>query len=161
MNRTIFVYPTGGKGTGTRNPYIDNMKAAFSNQYKVLQPKFGKMPRMLVFLLNSFKADIYVLNWIEDSAAARGGFVGGMFSMLGLWIVCLRRVKMVWIFHNIHPHGGEACWSKAFRRFLFKHCSFIVAHSKEAADYARNNAYCPVYFKNHPMKKKHISRYAL
>ena len=160
MAQTIFIYPSGGQGPQSSNPYVQNMKDSLRKYYNVLQPTYKKrLPRMLVFLLNSFKADIYILNWIEDSAAARGGMLGGILSMLGLFIVSRRRAKLVWIFHNIHPHNGETHWSKYFRRFLFKHCFFIVAHSQEAANYAKSFSSCPVFFKNHPIKKQKFKKW--
>lgn len=150
----VFVYPTGGQGPGSSNPYIGNMKRTLSKEFELINPQYKwKLPRMLVFLLNSFKADAYVFNWVEDSAAERGGNLGALMSMLGLWIVKLRKVKIVWIFHNIKSHGGETQWTRRFRDFLFKHSSLIIAHSREAADYARNYALCPVEFKNHPVER--------
>lgn len=150
----LFVYPTGGQGPQSSNPYIGNMKQSLSKQFELLTPRYKwKLPRMLVFLLNSFKAGVYVFNWIEESAAERGGNLGGIMSMLGLWILKWRHAKMVWIFHNIHSHSGETAWTKRFRSFLFKNSSLIITHSKEAAEYASQYAACPVEFKNHPVEK--------
>lgn len=150
----VFVYPTGGQGPVSSNPYIRNMKATLAKQMDLLQPQYRlKLPRMLVFLLNAFKAHIYVFNWIEDSAAERGGNLGGLMSMAGLYILKWRRAKIVWIFHNVHSHSGETSWTRRFRHFLFKNATLIVAHSKEAADYATQYAKCPVEFKNHPVER--------
>ena len=154
MKDSVFVYPFGGQGKMSSNPYLGNMRKALALHYNVLAPTYRwKLPRMLVFLLNSFKSRIYILNWIENSAFDRGGFLGGLMSLTGLYILKLRKAKMIWIFHNINSHEGETSWTKRFRRFLFKNCTFIVAHSSEAALYASKLAKCPVYFKNHPLTK--------
>ena len=153
MDIRLFIYPTGGKGPASSNPYIKNLKASMAQHFVLIEPKYRvKLPRMLVFLLNSFKADVYVLNWIEDSAAERGGLIGALMSLLGLFIVKIRKAKIIWIFHNIHSHAGETKWSLRFRNFLFKHSSLIIAHSQEAKDYAKRQSNCPVYFRPHPMK---------
>ena len=150
----VFVYPTGGQGPEKLNPYIRNMKEAFSERFEVVEPSYKKrLPRMLVFFLNSFKADVYILNWVENSANHRWGLIGALLSMSGLIVVKIRQKKIVWIFHNIHPHGGETFWSKIFQRFLFKHSTIIVSHSQEATEYAKRYAKCQVFFKNHPIKK--------
>lgn len=149
----LFVYPTGGQGPVSSNPYIGNMKKTLSKEFELINPQYKwKLPRMLVFLLNSFKAKVFVFNWVEDSAAERGGNIGALMSMLGLRIVKWRKAKIVWIFHNIHSHGGETKWTQRFRRFLFKNADLIVAHSKEAAEYAARYANCRVEFKNHPVE---------
>lgn len=156
----LFVYPTGGQGPGSNNPYVQNMKDSFGELFDLIVPEYKrKLPRMLVFLLNSIKADVYIFNWIEDSATGRSGFLGGLMSLIGLWIVKLRKARIIWVFHNIHPHRGETSWSKFFRRFLFKYSDYIVAHSQEAAKYAKEYSSCPVFFKNHPMKKSYYEKW--
>lgn len=154
MSMKVFIYPSVGKAAVILNPYLNNLKDSLGIQMEVINPKNRlKLPRMLVFLCNSFKANVYVLNWIENSASGRLGFIGALMCLIGLRIVNLRRTKIVWLFHNIHPHEGESYWSKKIKQFLFNKASFIVSHSQEAAEYARKYAACPVYFKNHPMKK--------
>ena len=157
----VFVYPTGGQGPVTSNPYIRNMKEALACNFELVEPRYRlKLPRMLVFLMNSFKADVYVLNWVEDSAVERGGIMGALMSFTGLYIAKLRKAKLVWIFHNIHSHSGETAWSYRFRKFLFKYASLIIAHSKEAESYAKQQTKRPVCFKNHPLKKVDYDKYS-
>lgn len=150
----IYVYPTGGAHPKNLNPYVSNLKKSLSNFFVLVQPDYGKqIPRMLVFLLSSFKADAYIFNWIENSASGKLGFLGAICSFLGLIVLKIRRAKIVWVFHNIHPHGGENAWTLRFQRFLFRHSTIIITHSQEAEEYAKQYAKCPVYFKNHPIEK--------
>lgn len=150
----LFIYPTGGRGPKSKNPYVHNMKEALGKHFLLVNPNFRiKLPKMLVFFLNSFKAEVYVLNWIENSSIGRSGFIGAILSMFGLYLIKLRKAKIVWIFHNIHSHEGESFWTNKIRRFLYKNSTIIISHSQEGADYAKQYASCPVFFKNHPMTR--------
>lgn len=150
----LYVYPTGGKNSGSINPYIRNLRKAMEAHFELIEPHYRiAIPRMMGFLLSTFKADVYVLNWIENSAFGRGGNSGALMSLLGLYILKLRKARIVWVFHNIYSHEGETKWTRRFKKFLFKHSSFIITHSEEAASFAKQYAQCPVYFKNHPMAR--------
>lgn len=148
----LFVFPSGGANPYSKNPYVKNMKDSLARYFYLIQPD-TKLPRTFVLLSNSFKADGYILNWIEDSANGRGGFISALFAFLSLLIIKLRKAPIVWIFHNIHPHYGETKWSLIFRKFLFEHSSLIISHSVEALNFASKHSNCPVVFKNHPVKE--------
>ena len=151
----VFVYPTEGKGSVLLNPYINNLKEVLAKHYELIEPLYKlKLPMILIFFLNSFKANIYVLNWIENSAAGKSGFWGAILSLLGLQIIKLRGGEVVWIFHNIHPHEGETYWTLKLKKYLFRNATMIIAHSKEAYNYAKQYASCSVCLKNHPIKKE-------
>ena len=149
----LFVYPQH-KEKQIANPYTNNMEKALGTQFDLVHPEYPiRLPQPFRFFLNSTKADVYVLNWIESAnEGVRLPLLWGMMAWLALKIIILRKSKIVWIFHNIHPHGGETMWSKKIKKELFKKATIIVSHSKEAAEFARHNAICPVYFKNHPVK---------
>ncbi len=149
--KRIFVYPTGGQNIDN-NPYVDNLKKTLGVCFELIGPNYKrKLPKMLVFMRASTKADVYVLNWIENSAMGRGGAMGGLMSMIGLWIIKIRNAKIVWICHNIHPHNGETKWSLHFKNFLFRYSTLIICHSQEAARYVGQHAKCPVQYRNHPL----------
>ena len=154
MNKIkLFIYPTGGSNPTTLNPYIRNMKQCLATYFDLVDPYYKiKIPRMAVLLLQSFRADIYVLNWIENSAQGIFGGLGGLMAMGALKIIKVRKSKIVWIIHNIQPHSGETFWSKCIKNFLFLESNYIITHSKEAEEYATKYSRCPVFFKNHPMK---------
>lgn len=156
----LFVYPQH-KEKQILNPYTNNMEQALGLQFEIVHKEYPiHLPQVFRFLLGSTKADVYVLNWYESSADGLGcPTLLGFISLLALRIILFRRAKIVWIFHNIHPHNGETKWSKRIKKVLFKHSTFIVSHSKEASDYARQFASCPVYFKNHPIKIKEYDKW--
>ena len=149
-----FVYPTVEISNTNLNPYINNLTQSLTINYSVITPKNKfKFPPILIFLLQSWKADIYILNWIENAPLGKLGFIGAWICLLGLRIVKIRKKKIIWIFHNIHPHEGDTFWSNKIKSFLYNNSTFIISHSKEGTEFAKQYAKCPVYFKNHPMKK--------
>lgn len=147
----IFFYPPKGSG---HNPYINNFIQSLSSYCdKVLIcDQKAKLPSSVIFLHKSWNADVYILNWIENVANDRLKFIGAILCLLGLKIIKSRKAKIIWICHNIHPHEGESFWSNKIKHFLFKNSTFIIAHSKEAEEYAKKHSDCHVFFKNHPMK---------
>lgn len=149
----LFIYPQH-KEKQTTNPYTNNMEWALSTQFDIVHPEYRKrLPQPFRFLLNSTTAEVYVLNWIESVAeGVKLSFLWGVMAWLSLKIVFFRKAKIVWIFHNLHPHGGETMWSRLIKKQLFQKATIIVSHSQEAAEYAKKYSKCPVFFKNHPVK---------
>lgn len=136
------------------NPYVNNMERALGTKFDLVHPEYHvHLPQSFRLLLSAFRADVYVFNWIESAATPKGNsFLQARMKLLALCILSLRKAKIVWIFHNIHPHEGETKWSKRIKSFLFHRASIIVSHSKEAAEYAKKHAQTPVCFKNHPIE---------
>lgn len=147
----LFVYPQKKNGE-SKNPYIYNMEQTLSLSFEIVHKDFKHhYPQPLRFLLQSGKADVYVLSWLESSYWGKGGALRAIASLLGLLIIHFRKCKIVWIFHNIHPHEGENFWTKHTQKLLFKWSTFIIAHSKEAAEYAKKYSACQVYYRCHPL----------
>lgn len=149
----LYVYPQH-KINQTKNPYVNNMEQSFSDYFDIVHKEYRlHLPQPLRLLLSSTKANIYVCNWIECTAEGEGGaLLRGLTTLVAICVILLRRAKIVWIFHNIHPHDGETRWSLFLKKILFRYSSLIVSHSKEAADYAMQFANCPVKYKSHPIK---------
>ena len=152
MKSRVYFYPSASRG-GYLNPYCPNYKEALARNYKVLD-RDNKPTKMLsfAFLLYSFCADIYVINWLESVCFLRLSFLQYLFARLGLLVIRLRRKKIVWMFHNIHPHEGNNQYSKILQRILFKDSSLIISHSQEAAEYARQKTCRKVVYRCHPVK---------
>lgn len=151
----VFVYPQH-KEKQVLNPYTNNMERALGTQFQLIHSDYKlHLPQPLRLLLGSIKSDVYVLNWVESVTEGDGNAaIRFIMTMLALWVIRFRKSKIVWIFHNIHPHSGETRWSLRIKRFLFRHSTIIVSHSNEAYKYAKQYASCPVYFKNHPIELK-------
>ncbi len=148
----VFIYPQHKKKQ-TINPYLENQEWAVGKQFEIVHPEYRRrLPQSLRLLIGSTKADVYILNWIEEAVEGEGSrLLRGLWTLLALQIIMLRKAKIVWIFHNIHSHERETFWSKQIKQLLFRGSTIIVAHSAEACEYAKQYARCPVHFKNHPI----------
>lgn len=148
-----YYYPSCG-GKGYSNPYSLKYKEALN---KCFDLKDGDNKRWLMaclpLLINSFKADIFILNWIESIIYHKMGILQYFIARLALFIIRIRKKKIVWMFHNIHPHQGSNKFTKSIQDFLFRNATLIISHSKEAADYARNKSQKPVEYRCHPVSQ--------
>lgn len=154
----IYYYPSCPPG-GYGNPYSSNVKNAWTKYGEVLEKcNMPVKPAVKGLLKNCFKADIFLLNWIEGIANHRGGVVQYYLAIFCLFIIRMRRKKIVWTLHNIHPHGGANTFSKKMSVYLYNHADLIIAHSKDAQKYATARAKCPVYYVCHPFNTfEHIA----
>lgn len=146
----IYYYPSCPPG-GYSNPYSSNVKKAWTKYGEVLENnETPVIPAVKGLMKNCCKADLFLLNWIEGIANHRGGFVQYFLAKLCFLIIRIRRKKIVWTLHNIHPHGGVNTYSKKMSSYLYSHVDMIIAHSKDAQEYAEKKAKCPVYYVCHP-----------
>lgn len=152
MNKKIYFYPSCPR-EGYTNPYCINYKKALCNEFQVLDAdnKITKF-KTATLLRYSFKADIVVLNWIENVASLRLGLLQFVLACLSLFVIRLRKRKIVWMFHNMIPHEGRNVYSDFMCNYLYKHSTLIISHSKEAAKYAQQYARCKVEYICHPVK---------
>lgn len=148
--KKLFFLPQYAKGQAS-NPYCDNFINSIKADFEIIPKPQKRLPRGLELLLGSVKADVYVLNWVESISFLRGGSLQALMALLAIRIIVLRKKKIVWIFHNIHPHEGENFWSKHTKMVLFKQSSIIITHSGQAARYAKEFAKKSVIFKPHPI----------
>lgn len=146
----IYYYPSCPPG-GYGNPYSPNVKKAWTKFGVVLDNNNTPVkPAIKGLLKNCCVADVFLLNWIEGIANHRGGFVQYFLAKLCLLVIKIRNRKIVWTLHNIHPHGGANDYSDKMSNYLYKHADIIIAHSKDAQEYAEKKASCPVYYVCHP-----------
>lgn len=146
----IYYYPSCPPG-GYGNPYSSNVKNAWTKYGEVLDNNnFPVKPAVKGLLKNCYKADIFLLNWIEGIANHRGGFLQFFLARLCLLIIRIRGKKIVWTLHNFHPHGGANKFTERMSNYLYRHANIIVAHSQDAQEFAASKAKCPVYYVCHP-----------
>lgn len=150
MKKCVF-FPFSTKS----NPYCENYRNALLEYVEVInQDRKYEGNIRYQLLKSSFSADIYILNWLESISWGIKGLFLLLFSYISLLIIWLRGKKIIWMFHNIHPHSGENLYSQIIQDFLFKRSTCIITHSKEAMDYAKRKASCPVYYFCHPVTHK-------
>ena len=137
MTKRLYYFPPR-KGGSYGNPYSENYRTALAARFKLVNiegaPPIGMS---IAFILSVLRADIYIINWLENIAYFKFGKIQFLLVKLGLWVLRKRRAQIVWMFHNIHPHGGHNKESKWLHDYMFRHATLIISHSQEAAAYAR------------------------
>lgn len=149
--KTLYYYPPGEYG----NPYSTNYKRALSDYYDVMEsdnahPKYNMLGEYI--FKRSFQAEIYIYNWIENIGDYKFPFIQWLFTILAVIVIKMRGKKLIWMFHNIHPHNGASFYSRTVSWLLFRFSSLIVSHSKDAAEYAKSKSSRQVVYKCHPIK---------
>lgn len=148
---TVYFFPPAPKG-GYPNPYCVHFKQALSRYFRVLDNDNKECAVAAWGLFrHSFCADVYVLNWVENIAFHRLGWLQYAVAILALFIIAIRRKKIVWVLHNITPHQGHDFYTKTLYRFLFKRARLVIAHSKEAERFAKRYAKGNVVYECHPI----------
>ena len=149
----IYYYPPASRN-GYENPYSVNFKEMLSKTYRVCDAdnKPAKMLTISLFLY-SFWADLFVINWLESAPFLKLGRLQYCLACLALSIIKIRKKKIIWILHNIHPHNGSNSKSLHIQKRLFTESALVVAHSKEAYLYAQKNASGKCLFFYHPVKR--------
>lgn len=149
----VYYYPPASR-LGYENPYSINFKSALSKTYRVCDAD-NRPAKMLTLslLCYSFLADVFIINWLESAPFLKMGRLQYCLACLALSIIKLRKKKIVWILHNIHPHNGSNSKSLHIQKRLFAESGLVVAHSKEAYLYAQKNASGKSLFFNHPVKR--------
>ena len=150
----LYFYPCPGK-KGYGNPYCSNYKNAMGKYYHVLN-SLNKPQRLptLALLRNSFSADVYVFNWLEDIGHTHFPFLQYCIVRLSLFVLQLRQASLVWMFHNIRPHHGENYYSRILRRYLFNKSKLIISHSEEGAEFAKKYSKRRVVYICHPVETR-------
>lgn len=150
MQKAYFYPPKGLRGYP--NPYCQHFRDALSQHYKVVYDRrlpnlFGTLP----LLLNALHCDQFFVNWLENIGYMHLAPLQYCVARIALWIIRKRGKRIVWIMHNIHPHQGENRMSRSMQQVLFEQSDLIVAHSKEAAAFARDKAGDKVRYICHPV----------
>ncbi|TCO07878.1 glycosyltransferase family protein [Natronoflexus pectinivorans] len=132
------------------NPYTDNFRNHLSEKCKVVNTKESSSA-VLNLLKHLFRFDVVVFNWIENISKKPYKELQLFLFLICFVVIKIRKVRIVWIMHNIHPHDGENWVSRLIKKMMFKHASLIVAHSGEAQIFAGKLASGKVLFEHHPV----------
>lgn len=152
MKERVYYSPQHPRFKEHDNPYSQNYRDALKKKYKIAN--YESIPYLvssMSFTLGALRADIYIINWLENIGYSKLGAVQFMFVRLGLWIIKKRKKKIVWMFHNIHPHQGHNRISLWLYNYLFKNATLIISHSREAAKYVRKHTSVKVLYVCHPV----------
>ena len=152
------TFPTDGKAP--LNPYIMDFSNALNRAVTVINHGRRTNMALLDLLKNSFSANVYVFNWIENTAQKKFGVIQTIvFLFVILPILKIRRTKVVWVFHNFVSHDAENRLSSLIRRVMSRQSDVILTHSKEAEIYLKGLGIDAkrIHYLCHPMKHYEIS----
>lgn len=156
MKSKLFFFPSEPL-SGYQNPYCNYFKASLSNYYEVLDmKKSSKCKRMFTLLVNSFKCDYIILNWLESVPFFPFGKVQFVLALLSMVVLKLRKVKILFMFHDLIPHFGDNWMSRYLMKWLFANSDLIITHSKEALDVAKQKTDKPCYYVCHPVHRTNV-----
>ena len=138
MKKKIYVSPSANRKNGCPNRYFSFLKENLAEWFDVLDT--GGKPYLAqgwALLRHSFKADIFLLSFVETIAFHRFAFVQYLMVRLSFLVMRLRRGKIVFIFHNPRPHKGENWMSRSLTKAQLMRSCLVVSHSCETASFAR------------------------
>lgn len=151
MNKIYFFPPS--PPSGYDNPYSINYKKHLGRYFHVLEADNRPVKNQLFSLVGAtLKADFFIFNWIENIGLSNAPYLRYLIVTLCIKLIKIRKKKIIWMIHNIHPHTGETTVSNKIKNQLFKNANLIISHSKEAVEYATPFAKCKVKYFCHPIK---------
>ncbi len=140
--KKIYVSPSANRKNGYPNRYFLFLKENLAEWFDVLD--VGNKPYLTqgwALLKHSFKADIFLLSFVETIAFHKLAFVQYLMVRLSFLIMRLRRKEIVFIFHNPRPHKGENWMSRSLTKAQLRQACLVVSHSSETASFARGLLY--------------------
>lgn len=138
MRKKIYVSPSANRKNGYPNRYFVFLKENLAEYFDVLDA--GNEPYLTqgwALLKHSFKADIFLLSFVETIAFHKLAFVQYLMVRLSFLIMKLRHKELVFIFHNPRPHKGENWLSRSLTKVQLLQSCLVISHSGETAAFAR------------------------
>lgn len=134
----IYFHPKVDHRKGeSQNPYKRDFEATLSERVTIVNRKFNNRGVLDLFA-NLFRADAYVLNWIENLPAFRFGQIQSLFLILFLQLASVMDKKILWVLHNKYTHGRQ---KNRLTDLLFwlmmKHADRIITHSEAGIEFVR------------------------
>ena len=138
MKRRIYVSPSANRKSGYPNRYFVVLKENLAEYFDVLDScNEPYLTQGWALLKHSFKADIFLLSFVETIAFHKLAFIQYLMVRLSFLVMRLRRGRIVFIFHNPRPHKGENWMSRSLTRMQLTQSCLVVSHSCETAAFAR------------------------
>ncbi len=138
MRKKIYVSPSANRKSGYPNRYFVMLKENLAEYFEVLDASNEPyLTQGWALLKHSFKADIFLLSFVETIAFHKLAFLQYLMVRLSLLIMRLRRKEIVFIFHNPRPHKGENWMSRSLTKAQLIQACLVISHSCETASFAR------------------------
>lgn len=114
---------------GSNNPYVQHLKEAIGlHQLEIDEAVTDKaFPDLL---REGLRADMVVLNWLENLPLRRMGVLQSLIVLFYLRLLKIKGTRIVWIKHNKGTHSRK--WfglSRMIQRALIRSADHIVTHS--------------------------------
>lgn len=147
-----YFYPPLFRNTKVvHNPYSENFINSLSKYYK-MNSKPARFVGLVDLFFASFSTNIVILNWVDNIAFKRLAYFQYVLFKIIIKLLVLRRVCIVWVVHNIHPHKGENGLTKQINTLMCNSSDLIFVHSSEAINYIKDFTKAKVYFLHHPLE---------
>ena len=138
MRKKIYVSPSANRKNGYPNRYFVFLKENLAEYFDVLDADNEPyLTQGWALLKHSFKADIFLLSFVETIAFHKLAFAQYLMVRLSFLIMRLRHKEIVFIFHNPRPHKGENWMSRSLTKLQLKRSCLVISHSCETASFAR------------------------
>lgn len=156
----IYFYPPENDSEKkiVNNPYSSNFIDSLSNFFNVNKKRFFSSD-ILDLSIASFCYKIVILNWVENVAFKKFSFIQFVLLRMIFFVLKIRKVKVVWVMHNIHPHKGHNFMSRSIMGWLYKNSDLIVTHSEQAKIYLKDKATCDVFYFQHPVIRFNLDKH--
>jgi len=150
-NRRLLISPTPNEKSGM---YLYNLAKSLSEYFDIVNYGNKREPAPKELFRYLFKADIFLLNWIENEPNKSNGIFRYYMVQLFLTIARLFNKKIIWTFHNIEPHKKRGITqSRKIMDRLKKKSDLIVHHTTESFSLTeKGKSFCffhPFETKNH------------
>ena len=153
----IYLYPKYDIRTATApNPYMVNFEESLAKEHIIVNKSFNHRG-VLDFFKYVFKADLFVLNWIENLSLRRRGKLQIIAFQIFLIIAKLSGKRILWVLHNKYTHDTvKNRWTDLMFKVMMRSSDFILTHSNCGIDFVKENF--PEYTSKvkyiaHPVKK--------
>lgn len=150
----IYIYPPLAPvdEKAVNNPYMSNfIKGLSKTNKKILNSKHPVNISIIDLSKKVFSVDFLILNWIEYLGTRKYGTIQFLIFLFLFPILLFRKVKILWIIHDIHPHQGETFISSFIKKLMLNYATILVTHSKAAKNYFQNKTKKNIHFFHHPI----------
>ncbi len=138
MKQRIYVSPSANRKSGYPNRYFVKLKENLADYFDVLDSENKPcLMQGLALLRHSFRADIFLLSFVETVAFHKLAFIQYLMVRLSFIVMRLRGKRTAFIFHNPRPHKGKNWMSESLTKVQLKQACLVVSHSRATAAFAR------------------------
>lgn len=134
LNKKIYVYPNYEVGAQKKNPYIFHLVSSLSERYSVTNHT-SAVKKGVSDIVSHFDADTFIINWPENLASRRFGFVQVVIFISLLLRIKAAKKKIIWIMHNKEAHHSKSWLSNLCMSVAAKMSTYTITHSLDGIEH--------------------------